>query len=105
MRLRILDLMPQYQNTDPNDLVQLSALAKFISDKLMKMKPFTGSADAPYVNGRRIFLANQFKEFSLDPSASKDDFNRLMIWLFGWGETPMGQFGTDQACYIRIDND
>jgi hypothetical protein len=71
-----------------------------VANRLALVKSFTGAMNAAVVNHRRRELVNNFLDLSKNREVTKDDFNLVMVWLYNWADTPVGEYGTQRACWI-----
>jgi hypothetical protein len=98
---RELDLRPSYYDTDPDDPDQIRALARLVARKLRALQPFTGFVGCADIEIRRKSLIYEFTSVSKDKNADKDDFNRVMVWLYNWADQEIGrQWPPKKVCWI-----
>jgi hypothetical protein len=82
---RTLTLLPEYDDCDPDNGLDIRALASIVAVRLSKLKPFHDIGTAE-INQRRLSLVAEFKALAADVNTDKDDFNRVMVWLYQWGD-------------------
>jgi hypothetical protein len=98
---RELDLTPDYEQCDAEDEDQLRALASMVATKIRAIPVFT-DVGSGHINARMLTLAIDFEDLPKAPYVDKTDFNRLMVWLYQWGDTSLerGGFTPVKVCWI-----
>jgi hypothetical protein len=99
-----LDLTPEYGACDPDNPVQLRSLARVVAYRLNKLLPLQGAGNIAFINKRRLELIEEFYALARNQATTKDDFNRVTVWLFQWADQPVGAFGTRKVCWVRTEN-
>jgi hypothetical protein len=82
---RSLNLWPEYGDCDPGNGLEIRALASVVAARLSNLRDFVGPGTAD-INARRQSLIVEFKTVAGDVQATKEDFNRVMVWLWQWAD-------------------
>lgn len=92
--LRELDIVTEWEQAEEGAITP-QELARIISSKLNLMKA-TGNegVDADLEN-----FVERFKDFSNDPFAEAEDFDKLMWDFYDWADTELP--GGSKACWVR----
>lgn len=103
---RVLDLTPYYANCDPTVNLQIQVLAGIVAMRLHDIKRFKPwTMQIGLIEERKHELVRDFMLLSKDPRTTKDDFNRVMVWLYQWGDqtlnNPPGELLPKKVCWIK----
>lgn len=74
-------------------------LAKSIASKVRRVADFPACA---HLNEERDFIADEFEDFSAEPSRDFEDLDAIMDRLYGWGDSQIGGefFNAKKVCWI-----
>lgn len=106
--VREIDLTPDYEQCDSEDPIAIKALAALIVRRLSKVKNLPGEGRVLYLNRRRKDLIKHFLTVAQNPETTKDDFNRVMVWLYDWADETINLDKPNEQpkknCWIKVQD-